>query len=77
MRTRGHRRADRAAYAEAVATATEFSRSIVRQSAALLAGVGVENTGAYLSALVRSSVDQALVEGAGADGTGPDATIDG
>ncbi|MFT2536510.1 DUF2520 domain-containing protein, partial [Escherichia coli] len=49
--------ADRPAYAEAVATATQFSRSIVRQSAELLAGVGVENTGAYLSALVRSSVD--------------------
>ena len=71
---------DRPAYAEAVATATQFSRSIVRQSATLLAGVGVENTGAYLSALVRSSVDHALVEGtgpAGADGVPPDATIDG
>ena len=71
---------NRAAYAEAVATATQFSRSIVRQSAELLAGVGVENAGAYLSALVRSSVDQALTEGAGtagADGIPPDATIDG
>ena len=72
--------ADRVAYAEAVATATQFSRSIIRQSASLLAGVGVDNAGAYLSALVRSSVDQALAEGVGAvgaDGAPPDATIDG
>ncbi|KTS11444.1 DUF2520 domain-containing protein [Microbacterium testaceum] len=71
--------ADRPTYAEAIATATEFSRSIVQQSAALLSSVGVENTGGYLSALVRSSVDQALAEGtrSGADGLGPDATIDG
>ncbi|MDF2047945.1 DUF2520 domain-containing protein [Microbacterium sp. Kw_RZR3] len=71
--------ADRPTYAEAIATATEFSRSIVQQSAALLSSVGVENTGGYLSALVRSSVDQALAEGtrAGGDGLGPDATIDG
>ncbi|MBN9189089.1 MAG: DUF2520 domain-containing protein, partial [Microbacterium sp.] len=32
--------ADRAAYGEAIATATEFSRSIVRQSTSLLAGIG-------------------------------------
>jgi predicted short-subunit dehydrogenase-like oxidoreductase (DUF2520 family) len=71
--------ADRPAYAEAVATATEFSRSIVRQSVALLADVGIDNPGGYLSALVRSTVDQALAEGAPAAGgrTGPDATIDG
>jgi len=59
--------ADRAAYAEAIATATEFSRSIVRQSTGLLAGIGVENPGAYLSALVRSTVDQALAENAPGD----------
>ncbi|MFI8592991.1 DUF2520 domain-containing protein [Microbacterium sp. NPDC078428] len=51
---------DRAAYGEAIATATEFSREIVRQSTALLAGVGVESPGMFLSALVRSSVDHAL-----------------
>lgn len=54
--------ADRAAYAEAISTATEFSRSIVRQAAGLLADVGVENPGGYLSALVRSTVDQALAD---------------
>lgn len=68
---------DRATYAEAIATATEFSRSIVRQSSELLRGVGVDNPGGYLSALVRSSVDQALVDGGGTGRLGGDATIDG
>lgn len=53
---------DRAAYAEAVATATAFSRSIVGQATGLLAGIGVENPGGFLSALVRSTVDQALAD---------------
>lgn len=58
--------ADRAAYAEAIVTATTFSREIVRQSASLLEGIGVDNPGGYLSALLRSSVDTALIEaGAG------------
>ncbi|MDX2377829.1 DUF2520 domain-containing protein [Microbacterium sp. LRZ72] len=52
--------ADRTAYAEAISTATEFSREIVRQSTSLLAEVGVDNPGGFLSALIRSSVDQAL-----------------
>lgn len=51
---------DRAAYAEAIATASEFSRAIVEQASGILAGIGVENPGAYLSSLVRSSVDNAL-----------------
>lgn len=68
---------DRATYAEAIATATEFSRSIVRQSSAMLARVGIDNPGGYLSALVRSSVDQALVEGSGRRTPDGDATIDG
>jgi predicted short-subunit dehydrogenase-like oxidoreductase (DUF2520 family) len=50
----------RPAYAEAIATATTFSRSIVEQASGILAGVGVPNAGAYLSSLVRSSVDEAL-----------------
>ena len=52
--------ADRAAYAEAIAAATEFSRAIVQQSTSLLRGIGIDNPGGYLSALVRSTVDQAL-----------------
>jgi predicted short-subunit dehydrogenase-like oxidoreductase (DUF2520 family) len=53
--------ADRPAYAEAIATATTFSRSIVEQATGLLAGIGVENPGAFLSLVVRSSVDNALM----------------
>jgi predicted short-subunit dehydrogenase-like oxidoreductase (DUF2520 family) len=70
---------DRPAYAEAIATATEFSRSIVRQASGILADVGIENPGGYLSALVRSTVDQALAEGApgGPDALPPEATLDG
>ncbi|WP_251454320.1 DUF2520 domain-containing protein [Microbacterium sp. Marseille-Q6648] len=54
--------ADRAAYAEAIATATEFSRSIVGQAAGLLAQVGVPSPGLYLSALVHSTIDHALAD---------------
>lgn len=50
----------RPAYAEAISTATTFSRSIVEQASGILAGVGIDNPGAYLSSLVRSSVDEAL-----------------
>ncbi len=52
--------ADRAAYAEAVATATGFSRAIVDQAVGLLEGIGVEAPGRVLGPLVRSSVEQAL-----------------
>lgn len=61
--------ADRAAYSEAIDIAASFSRTIVRQASGLLSDIGVENPGGYLSALVRSSVDQALAgEGLGAAG---------
>lgn len=68
---------DRAAYGEAIATATEFSRSIVRQSTSLLAGIGVDNPRAFLSTLIHSTVDQALADGASPGGDRPDATIVG
>lgn len=55
---------DRAAYAEAVATASDFSRAIVSQATALLRGIGVDNPGGFLSALVGSSVERALREAA-------------
>ena len=58
--------ADRPAYAEAVATATAFSSSIVSQAAALLADIGVEAPGSVLASLVRSSVENALAR-AGVD----------
>ncbi|WP_404474901.1 Rossmann-like and DUF2520 domain-containing protein [Microbacterium aerolatum] len=53
---------DRAAYAEAIATASEFSRAIIGQSTSLLRGIGIENPGGYLSALVQSTVETALRE---------------
>lgn len=56
---------DRAAYGEAIATATEFSASIVRQAAALLHSSGVPDPGRYLSGLVHSTVERALVEAGG------------
>ena len=52
--------ADRPAYAEAIATATSFSRSIVGQAAGILSDIGVENPGGFLGSLVRSAVDDAL-----------------
>lgn len=52
--------ADRPAYAEAIATATTFSREIVRQATALLQRAGVESPGAYLAPLVHSTMDGAL-----------------
>jgi len=52
--------AGRAAYGEAVATATEFSASLLRQSSELLGAAGIEEPGRYLSALVHSTVDRAL-----------------
>lgn len=51
---------DRPAYADAIATVTEFSRSIIGQSTARLREIGVENPGGYLSALVQSTVERAL-----------------
>jgi predicted short-subunit dehydrogenase-like oxidoreductase (DUF2520 family) len=62
---------DRAAYGEAVATATTFSRSIVAQAAGLLEGIGVVSPGAVLAPLVRSAVEIAL-----ASATTPADTID-
>lgn len=67
----------RPAYAEAIATARDFSRSIVRQAAALLTEAGVPHPGAYLSALVHTAIDQALTEAGSGPGIDPTATIQG
>ncbi len=70
--------ADRPAYAEAISIATQFARSIVQQATGILSGIGVENPGGYLSALVRSTVDDALTRaGTGAVPDAPDDTIIG
>lgn len=57
--------ADRAAYADAIQTATEFSRSIIAQSTSRLSAIGVENAGGFLSALVQSTVERALRDASG------------
>jgi predicted short-subunit dehydrogenase-like oxidoreductase (DUF2520 family) len=64
--------ADRAAYADAIAAATQFSASIVAQAAGTLAGIGVERPGSVLGPLVRSAVENAL----GAAGVADAGTID-
>ncbi|MCU1546224.1 MAG: hypothetical protein JWP30_1324 [Homoserinimonas sp.] len=50
----------RPAYAEAIETATSFSRAIVSQATELLGSIGVESPGAFLGPLVRSAVENAL-----------------
>ena len=54
--------ADRPAYAEAIATATSFSAEIVRQSTAILAGLGIDSPAGVLGPLLRSSVETALTD---------------
>ncbi len=54
--------ADRAAYGEAISTATEFSTALIQQAARLLQAAGVDEPGRYLSALVHSTIDRALVQ---------------
>jgi predicted short-subunit dehydrogenase-like oxidoreductase (DUF2520 family) len=56
---------DRAAYAEAIETATSFSAAIVGQAVGLLDGLGIESPGRFLGPLVRSSVETALQASAG------------
>ncbi|HYP72700.1 MAG TPA: DUF2520 domain-containing protein [Microbacterium sp.] len=65
--------ADRAAYGEAISTATEFSASIVRQAARLLEQAGVAAPGRYLSTLVHSTVERALIAAGGGAPDEPDA----
>jgi predicted short-subunit dehydrogenase-like oxidoreductase (DUF2520 family) len=50
----------RAEYAEAIATASQFSAAIVEQSTAILASIGIDRPGRILAPLIRSAVDNAL-----------------
>lgn len=52
--------ADRAAYAEAIATATSFSTAIVGQAVGILQSLGMEEPGRVIAPLVRSAVENAL-----------------
>ncbi|MDW4573641.1 Rossmann-like and DUF2520 domain-containing protein [Microbacterium sp. M3] len=67
----------RPAYAEAIATARDFSRSIVRQATSLLAEAGVPHPGPYLSSLVHTTIDHALTEAGSGPAAEPPATIQG
>jgi predicted short-subunit dehydrogenase-like oxidoreductase (DUF2520 family) len=60
---------DRAAYAEAIETATAFSTAIVEQSTRLLRDIGIDQPGAVIAPLVRSAVENALTRN-GADRLG-------
>ena len=56
---------DRVAYAEALATASQFSTAIIEQSIGALRSIGVDEPGRVLAGLVRSAVDNALQSAAG------------
>lgn len=64
---------DRAAYADAVGAATEFSSAIVRQATSHLEQIRVPAPGRVLASLIRSSVDEALRLNAG--GSAPEADV--
>ena len=66
---------DRAAYAEAIETATAFSTAIVEQSTRLLQGIGIEQPGAVIAPLVRSAIENALTRN-GADRLGAPNPLD-
>jgi len=51
---------DRAAYAEALAVASQFSTVIIGQAIAALRAIGVDEPGRMLGGLVRSAVENAL-----------------
>jgi predicted short-subunit dehydrogenase-like oxidoreductase (DUF2520 family) len=53
----------RAAYAEAIAVASDFSAMIVNQATGLLEQAGISNPSQVLAPVVRSAVDQALSKG--------------
>ena len=55
----------RAAYAEAISTATTLSAALVAQATAALAQTGVDNPADVLAPLIRSTVDNALRHSAG------------
>ena len=52
--------ADRPAYADAIAAASQFSRAVVDQAVDGLRAIGVDEPGRVLSAVVRSAVENAL-----------------
>jgi predicted short-subunit dehydrogenase-like oxidoreductase (DUF2520 family) len=62
--------ADRAAYADALAAASEFSTAVITQAAETLRGLGIEHPGRVLGSLVRSSVENALAAAEAVENSG-------
>lgn len=56
---------DRAAYAEAIAAAAEFSRAVVRQGVEALRDIGVDRPDRVLGGLVRAALEEELRSAAG------------
>jgi predicted short-subunit dehydrogenase-like oxidoreductase (DUF2520 family) len=54
---------DRKTYFEAISVANNFSKLIVNQSIGLLESVGIENPRSVLAPVIRTAVEEALVEG--------------
>ncbi|MBK0422696.1 DUF2520 domain-containing protein [Leucobacter sp. CSA2] len=57
--------ADRPAYAEAVAAATEFSRAVVRQGVEALGAIGVDRPDRLIGGIVRAAIDEELLASRG------------
>lgn len=67
------REQDRAAYAEAMAAATEFSRAVVRQAVDAMRAIGLERPDRAIEGVVRAAIEEELLLAAADPGHTPDA----
>lgn len=70
---------DRAAYAEAVGAAEEFSRAVVRQAVEALHALGVDRPGRIVGGVVRAAIEEELISagGGGSEAFGDPETFGG
>lgn len=66
------REQDRAAYAEAMAAATEFSRAVVRQAVDAMRAIGLERPDRAIEGVVRAAIEEELLLAAADPGHTPD-----
>ena len=66
------REQDRAAYAEAMAAATEFSRAVVRQAVDAMRAIGLERPERAIEGVVRAAIEEELLLAAADPGHTPD-----
>lgn len=66
------REQDRAAYAEAMAAATEFSRAVVRQAVDAMRAIGLERPDRAIEGVVRAAIEEELLLAAADPGLTPD-----